>query len=226
MPSKQSATKKRPARAGVKPAPKGLAAAPKKATKSAAKVATPKAVLKPAPTKPPISKKSAAPKVAGRTRDGRRSYNRGGLWRLLAALSSGELRRVDIGRQGDLSETTLHNNLARAIEEKWVFQNPATHAYHLTPEGRKKYLDYVKSSGHPLSPPTVPTSRSGPARVRVPDGSSLPAPITEALRQIASPHSIARLSEKVVLLNELATKMPSAIGSVLLEICEDLQRVG
>ena len=190
-----------------------------------------KAAAKP-PTKSsaPIPAANSAAKSAAKASAKKRSYSRDGKWRLLGALSGGELRRNQIGVKGKLSETTLHNNLTGALKSALVEKIEQTGTYRLTPKGRAEYLAHVQSNGAAIPQATASAAKSpaGKAAKRVasPPSTALSTELSEALKQMTMPHSIERLPEKVGLLTEMAPRMPTPIGTILLEIAADLRRIG
>lgn len=96
-----------------------------------------KGAAKTAPAKKASAKSAGAPKKF--TRDGR--------WRLLAALSEGDLRRFEVGKKAGFPETTLHTNLTNAEKLKFIVKatdDTGERIYRITAAGRKALDGYLK----------------------------------------------------------------------------------
>lgn len=187
------------------------------------------------------AKKSATAKPAAvKKTTGKKPYSRDGRWRLLGSMLSARLRRHEIGKNGNLSETTLHNNLTSALEEKLVEKDEASKTFQLTEKGRTLYLKHVQTAGPSAQTEAAPAKVSATpvAMTAVVNGataapkpakssaeSTLPPTLVAALSNMVAPHSIARIDAKLALLEALAPKVPVEIGNVLLEIATDLRRM-
>lgn len=204
--------------------------------KSVSKKASPKSASKTA-TAP--AKKTAAKKPGAR-----KAYSRDARWRLLGTLVTGDLRHSEIGQKGQLAPSTFDRNLKSVLEQKLVEYNAEAKTYRLTESGRQQYLAHLQSASSTPAADAAPVAKVAKVAAKKPvkavakettkvaakpmkkGAALLPPPVAEALASMAAPHSVPNLDAKLKLLESLAPKVHTAIGSILLEISADLRRVG